>query len=120
MNTDKTNTDKDNDMDNFKNIISDSVNQKKIIQIFEKNAPENKTNDFKDALNEFKKDNNNEDNIINIAKLLVAIKDDVDKQKITGGKKHKTRKYKKKGKKKTMKKKGKKKTMKKRGKKSRK
>ena len=115
MNTDKTNTDKDNDMDNFKIIISDPANQEKLIQFLEKNAPENNTKKFKDALKEFK-DNNNEENIINIAKLLVAIKDVVDKQKITGGKKHKTRKYKKKGKKK----KGKKKTMKKRGKKSRK
>ena len=117
MNT-ETNTNKDNAMDNFKNIISDPVNQEKIIDFFKSNAPA-KIEEFKQALDKFEKEKNNKENVENIAKLLVGIKD-VVKQKVTGGKKHKTRKYKKKGKKKTMKKKGKKKTMKKKGKKSRK
>ena len=120
MNTDKTKPDKENDIKKFKDLISNSENQKKIKKFIEDNAPEN-TNKFKNALEEFEKDKNKK-NIENIAKLFVDIQAGLDKdeQNIIGGKKHKTRKYKKKDKKKTMKKKGKKKTMKKRGKKSRK
>ena len=119
MSMDNTGTSKDNDkddhMEKFKNIINKLDNQQKIIDFVIKNAPK-KTNNLKKAFKDFENDTTDEDSIKNIAKLLVDIKDDVDKQKTTGGKKHKTRKYKKKDKKK----KGKKKTMKKRGKKSRK